>query len=496
MSIYTPDWVKHAIFYQIYPDSFARKVPSHQQWLLNVPLENWDALPTFQGYKGGNLWGVIDKLDYLQDLGINALYFNPIFQSASNHRYHTHDYYTIDPLLGGNEAFETVLKEAHKRNFKVILDGVFNHASRGFFFFNDILENGPNSPWLEWFKIIDWPLSAYDGNLAANYVSWIDYRALPQFNHDNPAVREYIMQVGEYWLRYGIDGWRLDVPDCIKTEGFWQEFRERVKAVNSEAYIVGEIAGDASQWLDGTQFDGVMNYPFAKATTTFIAGDRIVQKEVPSFYKPYPPIEEESYHLDKIDARQYAKDINDLLQRHPWEIELTQFNLLDSHDTPRLLSLAGGDRTTVKLATLLLFTFPGTPNIFYGDEIGLSGGYEPDCRRGFPSEDQWDQEVLQYHRQLISLRHTYKALRIGEYHTIYAQGQVYVFARILEDEVLIIAVNGDTNPQEVHVSMGDRGESVFQIKPDQLIYGDGKINWNDTGLTLSLPSRSGLMVAS
>lgn len=486
MSIRTPDWVKHAIFYQIYPDSFARKVPDHQRWLLNFPLEDWDVPPTCQGYKGGNLWGVIDRLDYLQDLGITALYFNPIFRSASNHRYHTHDYYTIDPLLGGNEAFEKVLEEAHKRNLKVILDGVFNHASRGFFFFNDILENGPNSPWLDWFKIIDWPLSAYDGNLPANYLSWIDYRALPQFNHNNPAVREYIMQVGEHWLHYGIDGWRLDVADCVKAEGFWQEFRARVKAINSEAYIVGEIFEDASYWLDGTQFDGVMNYPFARATTAFIAGDRIVQKEVPSFYEPY----------HTIDAAQYAKEINDLLERHPWEIGLTQFNLLDSHDTARLLTIAGGDSTTVKLATLLLFTFPGTPNIFYGDEIGLPGGHEPDCRRGFPKKYQWDQEVLNYHRQLIRLRHIYKALRIGKYYILYAQGQVYVFARILGDEVLIIGVNSDTNSQEVQISLIEKAQSVFEIKPDQVVYGEGTMKWNDSNIILNIPSRGGLIVTT
>ncbi|HAC64725.1 MAG TPA: alpha-amylase [Cyanothece sp. UBA12306] len=486
MSILTPDWVKHAVFYQIYPDSFARTVPSHQQWLLDVSLEPWQALPTFQGYKGGNLWGVIDKLDYLKDLGITALYFTPIFQSACNHRYHTHNYYQIDPLLGGNEAFENLLKEAHKRDFKVVLDGVFNHASRGFFFFNDILENGPNSPWLDWFKITGWPLSAYDGNLPANYVSWVNYRALPEFNHDHPGVREYIMQVGEYWLNQGIDGWRLDVAYCIKAEGFWQEFRQRVKAINSEAYIVGEIVDDATQWLDGNQFDGVMNYPFGRATIAFTAGDRVLTETVPSFYQPYPP----------LDATQYAAEINNLLQRHPWEIELTQLNLLDSHDTARLITIANGDRPTVELATLLLFTFPGAPNIFYGDEIGLPGGHEPDCRRGFPAENQWDQEVLNYHRQLIRLRHHYQALRIGEYHTIYAQGKVYIFARILEQEVLIIAVNADTNYQEVNLDSIDQAKSVFQIKPNHLVYGKGEINWQQSTLTLNLPPRHGLIVAS
>ena len=172
----------------------------------------------------------MEKLDYLVDLGVTAVYFTPIFQSASNHRYHTHDYYRIDPLLGGDQAFADLLEAAHQKGLKVVLDGVFNHCSRGFFFFNDILENGPNSPWLNWFKVENWPLSAYDGALPANYLGWVGNRALPEFNHDNPAVREYIMRVGEYWIRQGIDGWRLDVPYEVETEGFWQEFRDRVKS--------------------------------------------------------------------------------------------------------------------------------------------------------------------------------------------------------------------------------------------------------------------------
>ena len=235
--IKTPDWVKNAVFYQIFPDRFAKSPATIKgQWQAST-YEGWDATPTLQGYKGGNLWGVIDKLDYLQDLGINAIYFTPIFQSASNHRYHTHDYYEVDPILGGNVAFDALIKAAHSKDIRVVLDGVFNHASRGFFFFNDILENGPHSPWLNWFKIIDWPLSAYDGNKPANYEGWVGNRALPEFNHDNPQVKEYIMQVAEYWLHKGIDGWRLDVPNEVEAPGFWQEFRDRVKAVNPEAYI-------------------------------------------------------------------------------------------------------------------------------------------------------------------------------------------------------------------------------------------------------------------
>ncbi len=274
MQIHTPNWVKHAVFYQIFPDRFARSVPPHQKWLLDVPLEDWDAAPTFHGYKGGNLWGVIEQLDYLQDLGINAIYLNPIFISVCNHRYHTLDYYQVDPLLGGDEAFASLLKEVHRRNIKLVLDGTFNHASRGFYFFNDILENGSNSPWLDWFKIQGWPIAPYDESRPANYASWNNHRALPEFNTDCPGVREYIMRVGEHWIQLGADGWRLDSADYIKTSGFWQEFRDRVKAINPEAYIVGEIPMDASEWLDGTQFDGVSSLPFLNATTAFVVGDR------------------------------------------------------------------------------------------------------------------------------------------------------------------------------------------------------------------------------
>ncbi|NEO88679.1 MAG: alpha-amylase, partial [Spirulina sp. SIO3F2] len=184
--IETPDWVKSAVFYQIFPDRFAIGTPPEDIFNPQIPLEAWNAPPTLQGYKGGNLWGVIENLDYLQNLGITAIYFTPIFQSASNHRYHTHDYYQVDPLLGGNPALQALLKAAHDRNIKIVLDGVFNHCSRGFFQFNDILENGPHSPWLDWFKVEGWPLSAYDGSRTANYRGWWNNRALPEFNHDHP----------------------------------------------------------------------------------------------------------------------------------------------------------------------------------------------------------------------------------------------------------------------------------------------------------------------
>lgn len=479
MTIHTPDWVKHAVFYQIFPDRFARTQRPHHHPEMAVPLEPWDAPPTLFGYKGGDLWGVAENLDYFVELGVTALYFTPIFQSASNHRYHTHDYYRVDPLLGGNEAFAELLQAAHDRGLRVVLDGVFNHASRGFFFFNDILENGPHSPWLNWFKVETWPLSAYDGTKPANYESWVNNRALPEFNHENPATREYIMQIGEYWIRQGVDGWRLDVPFEIQVPGFWQEFRDRIKAINPEAYIVGEIWKDAAPWLDGTQFDGVMNYLFTGPTLAFAGGDRILREyvEIPDYY-PYPA----------LDAEGYQRKITKLLSLYPWEIQLTQLNLLSSHDIARALTVAGDDQATLELAVLLQMTFPGAPSIYYGDEVGLQGGLDPDCRRVFPPRSQWNLDLLNHHKALIALRNQHLALRTGAYHPLYAKGLHYAFARTCPDEVVIVVVNADTEGACIPLESLPKG---CQNQP-QAQYGAG-LTWGTTeaGLWVDLPPRTG-----
>lgn len=477
MQIQTPDWVKHAVFYQIFPDRFARTQRRPLPPTMEVPLEPWESAPTGSGYKGGDLWGVAENLDYLQNLGVDAIYFTPIFQSASNHRYHTHDYYQVDPLLGGNDAFADLLEAAHQRNIKVVLDGVFNHASRGFFFFNDILENGPTSPWLDWFKIEDWPLSAYDGAKPANYESWYDNRALPEFNHDNPQAREYIMQIAEHWLRQGIDGWRLDVPFDVKAEGFWQEFRERVKAINPEAYIVGEIWTDARQWLDGTQFDGVMNYLFTGPVLAFTAKDKVVMDlvEKPAYF-PYPA----------LDAQGYAQKIEELLALYPWEIQLTQLNLLSSHDIARALTVIDNDQTSFELAVLLQMTFPGTPSIYYGDEVGLAGAHDPDCRRSFPSQTQWNQKLLTLHKELISLRRAHSALRTGVYKTTVAEKETYGFVRSDEAETVVVLINTGYDSQTIGLS-------------DISVSAGMSVLWTTAAATYSqgqvlLPPRSGIIL--
>ncbi|NEQ29971.1 MAG: DUF3459 domain-containing protein [Leptolyngbya sp. SIO4C5] len=482
MDVQTPDWVKHAVFYQIFPDRFARTHRVHNKPEMAVTLEPWNATPTLTGYKGGDLWGAIDKLDYLKDLGITALYLTPIFRSPSNHRYHTHDYYQVDPLLGGNEAFADFLAAAHQRDLKVVLDGVFNHASRGFFFFNDILENGPHSPWLEWFQVDQWPLSAYDGSLPANYISWVNNRALPQFRHSNPAVREYIMQIAEYWIEQGIDGWRLDVPAEVEVEGFWQEFRDRVKAINPDAYIVGEIWTDARQWLDGTQFDAVMNYLFTGPTLAFTAGDRVVMEhvEAPEYY-PYPA----------LDAAGYAAKMQHLLDLYPWEIQLAQLNLLSSHDVPRAATVVAEDAASYNLALLLQMTFPGTPCIYYGDEVGLVGGMDPENRRGFPLEKDWNSDLLATHKTLIALRHQHPALRTGTYQVVTTEGLCYVFERSLPTETVLVAVNAGETAAVVELSKSQLASDNF---PQTVLYGSGEGEWCEKTLRLSLPARSGLVM--
>ncbi len=438
--VHTPDWVKDAVFYQIFPDRFAKSA------LVDKPsnLEPWDSEPTVHGFKGGDLAGVMEHLDYLVDLGITAIYFNPIFQSASNHRYHTHDYMQVDPILGGNAVFRQMLDAAHQRGIRVVLDGVFNHASRGFFQFNTLLELGQASPYTDWFTVTGWPLRAYEKH--PQYISWWNLAALPKFNTNTAAVRKFLWGVGRYWMEQGIDGWRLDVPAEINDDEFWREFRRQVKGVNPEAYICGEIWHDARRWLQGDQFDSVMNYLFTRACLNFFpaALNRELVRHVPSL------------RLRQYKAQGFARDINALLALYPKEITLAQLNLLDSHDMPRFLSLANEDERALRLATLYQMTYPGAPCIYYGDEIGMSGGQDPQCRRAFPwDEHRWNIPLRDYFKQCIALRKAHPALRRGDYITLYASGNLYAFARRDEHEALVIALNVGPEPAALNVPLAN-----------------------------------------
>ncbi len=432
----TPEWVKDAIFYQIFPDRFASSAN------VDKPhnLEPWETPPSTFGFKGGDLLGIVEHLDYLVDLGINAIYLNPIFQSTANHRYHTHDYYQVDPILGGNAAFKALLDTAHTRGIRVVIDGVFNHASRGFYQFNHTLENGKASPYLDWFIFHSLPPNAYNG--TPNYEAWWNLPDLPKFNHTNPQVREFVLRVAEHWVREGIDGWRLDVPGEIDDDEFWREFRRRVKGANPDAYIVGEIWQRGDRWLAGDQFDAVMNYQFLRACLSFFVDQTTVNRDL---------LQEHSYGDAKaIDAAEFARTLEEMLNWYPQEIAHAQMNLLDSHDTARFLTIAHGDTTALRLALLMLFTYPGAPTIYYGDEIAMEGRLDPDNRRAMV----WDpgrvnREMRDYTKRLTTLRKKYTALRRGTFANLHAEGKVYAFARQHENETIIVALNAGHEPVEL-----------------------------------------------
>ncbi len=467
MSVMTPEWVKDTVFYQIFPDRFAKsnRLPK------NLNFEPWDSPPTPFGFKGGDLLGVIEHLDYLQDLGITAIYFNPVFSSAANHRYHTYDYFEVDPILGGNTAFRELLDAAHARDIRIMLDGVFNHTGRGFWQFHHTLENRAASPYIDWFHFDPDRLSdmrhfgAYPdpaservlqkgvGSLKAiGYEAWWDLPALPKFNIRTPAVREFLWTVATHWIHFGIDGWRLDVPSEIDDDDFWREFRRRVKGVNPDAYLVGEIWHEAKRWLQGDQFDAVMNYPVTIACLGFFGGDQLNMDETrrPVGYRDVRP----------LNAEEFANLIDRILSLYDPVITQALLNSLDSHDTPRFLTSVGGDQSALRLALLFLFTYPGAPCIFYGDEIGLDGGYEPDCRKTFPwDSSKWNTDLLAFVKRCIALRRTHPALRRGTYHRLYANDGVYVFARTLADDLLVVALNAASGTRSVDVPVGNLGLS-------------------------------------
>lgn len=395
-----PEWVKSAVFYQIFPDRFARS-PRYE------PLghfENWGAKPETSGFCGGNLRGIIERLDYIQNLGANALYLCPIFKSAANHRYHTVDYLQIDPVLGTLEDFDELVKEVHRRGMRILLDGVFNHCSRGFFPFLSVMEEGSSSPFRDWFHFHSFPVKAYTDK--PNYECWWGMAPLPKFNTANPEVREYLMRVAEFWVKRGIDGWRLDVPNEIDDDEFWREFRNRVKRINPEAYIVGEIWEDPSRWLKGDQFDGVMNYPVRKQALEFLFPEGMRSQNAVSTGDPTTLGGEEH------SLAAFCRSFQALFDRNLFGC---QMNLFGSHDTARMRTLAGdGDRFLQAWA--LLLCLPGAISLYYGDEIGLEGGKDPDNRRCFPWQQMPSAEnstVFLLVRTLLEIRKRERALTEG-----------------------------------------------------------------------------------
>lgn len=396
-----PAWVSRSVFYQIFPERFANGDPSNDP-PVTVP---WDARPTTGNFFGGDLQGVIDRSGYLANLGITAVWFNPIFDSVSNHKYDTRDYRRIDPHFGDLSTFRRMVEVLHGLGIRVVLDGVFNHTGDEFWAFQDVVQRGTDSPYYDWYDIWRWPVT----RKPLSYRAWAGYPDMPKLNHDNPEVQQYVFDTVRSWMQHGVDGWRLDVANEVP-HAFWREFRKVVKNANPDAYLVGEIWQNGEPWLRGDEFDAVMNYRFRDAVLQFVALRRI------------PPTE--------FDAR-----LSQIRADYPGPIFYALLNLLGSHDTERFLTAAGGDVRRLKLAALFQMTYPGAPIVYYGDEVGLQGRRDPDSRRSFPwdpeRQDQ-DQDLLAWYRTLIALRRSNPVLLGGDVRTILADDTTGVYAYVRE----------------------------------------------------------------
>ncbi|MCS7011524.1 MAG: glycoside hydrolase family 13 protein [Anaerolineales bacterium] len=417
-----PYWLQDAIFYHIFPDRFANGDRENDP----PNVQKWGSPPTIWGFQGGDLRGILQHFDYLLDLGINAIYLNPIFAAPSTHRYNVSDYFKIDPKLGTLEDFHALVETAHRNGVRIILDGVFNHCGRGFFAFVDVLENGEHSPYKEWFHIKRFPLDAYGPGEAQNYLAWWNYKSLPKFNIAHPPVRKYLLSVARYWIEQGADGWRLDVPNEIEEDSFWAEFRRVVRSANRDACLIGEIWDVNPRWVDDRHFDSLMNYPVREALLAFFQ--------------------------EREDAHQFSERIQTLFRAYRRENLYAMYVPLDSHDTERFKTAVGGDIEKLKLAFLFQMAFPGAPAIYYGDEIGLEGGKDPDNRRAFPwHESVWDQDLRQWVKTLIALRKRYPSLRRGDFIPLLAENRLYAFGRQLGEERVLAVLNASSHARRIEI---------------------------------------------
>jgi len=511
MDIRTPAWVRDAVFYQVFPDRLARS------GRVDPPgeLEPWEAEPTSHGFKGGDLYGVVAHLDRLRRLGVSALYLNPVFASASNHRYHTDDYYSVDPLLGGNEALRELLDEAHARDMRVVLDGVFNHCGRGWWPFHHVAENGRDSPYRDWFHLSDGVLAGTQAltpfpsaeqvaevgrrhaagepfGLASRevfgYECWWDLPALPKIDLDQPQARAHILDVAEHWIRFGIDGWRLDVAEEIGAD-FWREFHARVRTADAEAYIVGEVWSHKPEWLQGDMFDAFMNYPLTRAILGFSAQEHWdASQTMPVGFQGEDAIV-------SLDGAAFWARIEELDELNPPAVTAVQLNLLDSHDTPRVLTLCGGDLASVRLATLLQMTLPGAPCIYYGDEIGMDGAHDPHCRGGFPHEPAlWEREPWGWFADLAALRHSSPAFRDAELSLLGTSGATVGYLRRAGVDAFAVVANAEAEPRELLL------ELPLEAGAAELVYlrggapGDRIAEVMGRTLRVVLPGRDGMVV--
>lgn len=492
----TPDWVKHGIIYQIFPDRFRNGDPANDQdfkeWYYRGKTQlpaSGRIDPSFQEYYhltkdwndaalltqakhtpdgrdwmvfyGGDIAGVRQSLDHLQSLGVTILYFNPIFEAKSTHKYDGADYRKVDPHFASNEEFRAFVKEAKARGMRIILDIVYNHCGSGHHAFKDAVEKGPQSPYYSWFDFKQWPLPAGWPDVGrpwkpADYYScWWGFGDLPDLNFDlaryggaehtvrdiseaspNIQLVRELLDTTEFWLKdMDCDGVRLDVANEVPL-WFWRLFNERVKKVKPEAYIVGELWGNASEYVRPGLYDAVMNYAYFRDPVNRFLGK------------------------GQGTAAEFDAALATGRLTYPSQAVEAQMNLLDSHDTVRFLTDVGGDVRRLMLAALFQMTYVGSPAIYYGDEVAMEGGRDPDCRRPFPwdfAKDAQRMRVLEHYRKLGKLRHAHVALRTGEFHTVATEGKAIAFTRKAGDEEFLVVLNASPTAATLSVDLATLG---------------------------------------
>jgi alpha-glucosidase len=440
---HAPAWVRDAVFYQIFPDRFADGDPTnnvrdgeHSYGGRPVVARAWGEPPRKEhgGHEffGGDLQGIAQRLDYVADLGANAIYLNPIFLAPSNHKYDVADYERVDPHLGGEEGLATLRRALDERGMRLILDIVPNHCGATHPWFK-AAQADPNAPTAEFFTFRKHP---------DEYESWLGVATLPKLDYRSERLRE-LMYAGEgaimrRWLRppFGIDGWRIDVANMLGRQGpsdlghkIGRGIRRAVKAESPEAYLLGEHFFDGTPHLQGGELDASMNYQgFTFPVWRWLAGFEIALTMGRPYADPRP-----------LATAAMVEQWATFRAAIPWQIATQQFNLLGSHDTPRLRSLLGDDLRLVRVAAALLFAYPGVPCVYYGDEIGLDGAGDPDCRRTMPWDPaEWDQELRAFFRQLAHLRRTAPALRWGGFQLLHAGDHSVAFQREAPEERLVV----------------------------------------------------------
>lgn len=410
-----PKWANGAVVYEIFPDRFFNGDHSNDP----TYVMKWEETPTYDNFFGGDLQGITDKVNYLRDLGIGVLYTTPIFDSPSNHKYNTRDYMKVDQHFGTLETFEKLIETLHSNDIKWVIDGVFNHTGTSFFAFQDLLKNQEKSKYVSWYFVKHFPVQIE----AGDYATFQNYPSLPKLNTTDPGVQKYLRNVVNYWTLKGVDGWRIDSANTI-SNSFLVKLYRWIHEVKLNSLDVAEIWTNVSNWFNEGAFNSTMNYLFKDAAYSYI--------------------------VYGAGARAFLEDTNSYLNTYPPQLWNALWNLIDSHDTPRALTALKGDMEKMKALVGLQMTFIGAPMIYYGDEIGMTGGRDPLNRRCMIwNEYKWNLDIHDWYKTLIKIRNETPAIKFGSYVPVLAKGQVFGFKRFCGNQSVYVFINGGNDVENV-----------------------------------------------